>query len=99
MVRSTRRRRGLNVKSVFVHKKRLLQTCWMLRGLTIKDNMKGSSIIEGRNLKGYKARGVFSKVKKQEKRKRRRKKSRKSKTKKKAHNFFILYPNFKRKSL
>ena len=54
----------------------------MLRGLTIKDNMKGSSIIGGRNLKGYKARGVFSKVKKQEKRKRRRKKSRKSKTKK-----------------
>ena len=47
------------VKSIFVHKKELLQTCWMLRGLTIKDNMKGSSIIGGSNLKGYKARGVF----------------------------------------
>ena len=56
-------------KSTFVRKKRLLQTYWMLRGLIIKDNMKGSSIIGGRNLKGYKARDVF-KSKKARKKKR-----------------------------
>ena len=36
--------------------------------------MKGSRIIGGRNLKGYKARGVFQKYKRQEKRKKDRKK-------------------------
>ena len=73
----------------------------MLRGLTIKENMKGSSIFGGRNLKGYKARGVFQRLKSKKKKKKKGvgEKSRKSKTKKKARNFFILYPNFKRKSL
>ena len=50
-------------------------------------------------LKGYKVRGIFQKQKKQEKRKKKKthKKGRKSKAEKKAHNFFISYPNFKRK--
>ena len=56
----------------------------MLRGLTIKYNIKGSSIIRGRNLKGYKARGVFQRLKSKKKKKKKGvgEKSRKSKTKK-----------------
>ena len=53
-------------------------------------------------LKRYKVRGVFQNQKKQKKEKEEKeekckKLSRKSKVEKKAHNFFISYPNFKRK--
>ena len=52
------------MKSVFVHKKRLWQVLWMLKFLRIKRDMKASSIKGGRNLKGYKLRGVFQKLNK-----------------------------------
>ena len=53
------------MKPVFVRKKRLLQIRWMLRCLRIKCDIKGSSIKERKNLKGYKVRGVFQSRKKQ----------------------------------
>ena len=50
-------------------------------------------------LKRYKVRGVFQKQKMPEKRKRRKtqEKNKKSKVEKKTQNFFIPYPNFKKK--
>ena len=54
-----------SVKLIFARKKRPWKIHWMLRCIRIKHDVKGSRVKRGRNLKGYKVRGVFQRSKKQ----------------------------------